>query len=135
VWLALAFSDHIHHRATVAWFEKVGEREALFCRVTQMALLRHLTNQSLMGKFVLSQRDAWKCYDSFCRDDRVTFSDEPSDIEAVWRQVTGSRHRRHRVWTDAYLAAFALCARLPLSTLDQGFRQFGGLTLDLIDLQ
>jgi toxin-antitoxin system PIN domain toxin len=133
VWLALAFSDHVHHRASLLWFEKVAEREALFCRVTQMALLRHLTNQTLMGKFVLNQKEAWKCYDAFCRDDRVAFSSEPPDIEEIWRTLTSSRSQRHRVWTDAYLAAFAICVQLPLSTLDHGFRQFNRLTLDLVE--
>jgi toxin-antitoxin system PIN domain toxin len=133
VWLALAFSDHVHHRASSAWFESIGKREALFCRVTQMALLRHLTNQVIMGKFALSQKDAWKCYDSFCRDDRVAFLDEPPAVEDTWRQLTSSRYQRHGVWTDAYLAAFAICAELPLSTVDRGFQQFNGLTLDLLD--
>lgn len=133
VWLALAFSDHVHHRASSAWFENIGEREALFCRVTQMALLTHLTNQVIMGNFALSQKGAWKCYDSLCRDDRVAFLDEPPAIEDTWRQLTNSRYRHHRVWTDAYLAALAICAGLPLSTVDHGFLQFRGLTLDLLD--
>ena len=133
IWLALVFSDHVCHRASLSWFENVGEREALFCRVTQMALLRHLTNQTLMGKFVLNQKDAWKCYDALCRDDRVAFSGEPSSIEEIWRTLTRSRYQRHQVWTDAYLAAFAISAQLPLSTLDHRFRQFNGLTLDLVD--
>jgi toxin-antitoxin system PIN domain toxin len=132
VWLALAFSDHVHHRASLAWFENIREREALFCRVTQMALLRHLTNQVIMGKFALSQKDAWKCYDSLCRDDRVAFLDEPPAIEDAWRQLTSSRYQHRRVWTDAYLAAFAICAGLPLSTVDREFQQFRGLTLDLL---
>jgi len=134
VWLALVFSDHVHHPASLAWFETVGGHEALFCRVTQMALLRHLTNQTIMGKSVLGQKQAWKCYDFLCRDDRVAFSDEPGDIEDIWRQMKTPRHRRHRLWTDAYLAAFAISAQLPLSTFDRGFQQFDGLTLDLVDL-
>jgi uncharacterized protein len=64
VWLALVFSDHVHHPASLAWFEAIGENEALFCRLTQMVLLRHVTNQTIVGKFVLSQKQAWKCYDS-----------------------------------------------------------------------
>jgi uncharacterized protein len=134
VWLALVFSDHVHHSASLAWFENVEERAALFCRVTQMALLRHLTNQAIMGAFALSQKAAWKCYGSLCRDDRVTFSEEPQGIEDTWRRLTGSRYQRHRVWTDGYLAAFAISAGLPLSTVDRGFQQFHGLSLDLLVL-
>ena len=42
VWLALAFVDHVHHQTAASWFEMVGEGEAVFCRITQMALLQHL---------------------------------------------------------------------------------------------
>ena len=132
VWLALVFGDHVHHSAAVSWFEGVGEREAAFCRITQMALLRHLTNEKLMGKFVLSQKAAWASYDALCGDDRVIFADEPPSLEDSWRQLTRSRHPRHRLRTDGYLAAFALAAQLRLSTLDRGFRQYDGLALDFV---
>jgi hypothetical protein len=133
VWLALAFSDHVHHDVAVAWFERLGEREAAFCRITEMALLRHLTNERLMGKFILSQKAAWESYDSLCADERVVFADEPPGLEDSWRRLTRSRQPRHRLWTDAYLAAFAFSAHLPLSTLDRGFKQFDGLSLDFVN--
>lgn len=132
VWLALVFSDHVHHHSSLAWFENVGAGEALFCRITQMALLRHLTNRAIMGKFVLGQKDAWKSYDALCRDERVAFLDEPQGIEQVWRRLTSSRDPHHSVWTDAYLAAFAICARIPFSTLDRGLQRFRGLKTDLV---
>jgi predicted nucleic acid-binding protein len=53
-------------------------------------------------------------------------------LEDSWRRLTRSRHPHHSVWTDAYLAAFASAARLPLSTLDRGFRQYDGLALDFV---
>ena len=135
VWLALAFSDHSHHRIAVAWFDELGEQDAVFCRITQMALLRHLTNEKLMGKFRLSQKEAWGAYDALCQDQRVVFADEPADLENFWRQLTRSRQPHHRLWTDAYLAAFALAAQLRLSTLGYGFQQFRGLALDLVGEQ
>jgi uncharacterized protein len=133
LWLALAFGDHVHHQLAVSWFERVGEGEAVFCRITQMALLRHLTNEKLMGRATLGQKDAWKCYDLLCQDGRVAFADEPPELEDSWRRLTRYREPRHRLWSDAYLAAFALSARLPLSTFDRGFQQFSGLTLDLVN--
>jgi toxin-antitoxin system PIN domain toxin len=133
VWLALAFGDHAHHNVAVSWFEGLGEEEAAFCRITQMALLRHLTNEKLMGKFTLSQRAAWECYDALRDDGRVAYADEPPGLEDSWRRLTRSREPCHRLWTDVYLAAFAFSAHLPLSTLDRGFKQFGELTLDFPD--
>jgi predicted nucleic acid-binding protein len=43
-WRALVFSDHVHHGAAKAWFDAQSAESCGFCRVTQRALLRHLTN-------------------------------------------------------------------------------------------
>src|SRR6266700_3895850 len=71
VWLALAFSDHLHHAKGKAWFDGQSDGSCAFCRVTRMALLRHLTNSKIMGPFVQSQQDAWKNYDKLTQDPRV----------------------------------------------------------------
>ena len=47
VWLAVVFSDHLHHPQAKTWFEVQGDASCGFCRVTQMALLRHLTNAKI----------------------------------------------------------------------------------------
>lgn len=38
-----------------------------------------------------------------------------------------------KLWMDAWLAAFAICAGLQLVTFDRGFAQFAGLELLLLD--
>ncbi len=62
VWLALTAEAHIHHdRAEKYWYSEAAPL-ASFCRVTQLALLRHLTNKSVMEKHVLTPAAAWeKC--------------------------------------------------------------------------
>lgn len=49
VWLAIAVDGHIHHAAAVMWFDSQAEGTSAFCRITQLALLRHLTNPKIMG--------------------------------------------------------------------------------------
>ena len=73
VWLAVAFSDHLHHAKAKAWFEAQHDASCGFCRVTQMALLRHLTNAKIMGQFVQSQQEAWRNYNKLANDPRVLF--------------------------------------------------------------
>ena len=58
VWLALVYDGHVHHLAAVSWFEKVEGASAAFCRITQLGLLRLLTNRTVMDRFALNQRDA-----------------------------------------------------------------------------
>ncbi|MSU56601.1 MAG: PIN domain-containing protein [Pedosphaera sp.] len=125
VWLALAFSDHVHHATARDWFDGQGNGVCAFCRITQMALLRHLTNSAIMGRFVLSQRAAWENFDKFAADPRVTFLSEPAAVAVQFRALTESESPSNERWTDAYLAAFASVTGAELVTFDQGFRKFG----------
>ena len=132
VWLAVAFSDHVHHTQAKAWFEAQSDGTCGFCRVTQMALLRHLTNTKIMGQFVQSQQDAWANYDKLANDPRVVFLAEPATLESAFRNFTRVTSPSHSRWTDAYLAAFALESRAQLVTFDQGFARFTGLDLQVL---
>lgn len=132
VWLALAFSDHAHHERSMAWFATQRESTCAFCRITQLALLRHLTNKIIMGAFVQTQQGAWAAYDKFMSDPRVLFMVEPVGLEAEFRHHTQAESPPHQHWTDAYLAAFAKLAPAGVSTFDQGFRRFAGLDLELL---
>jgi uncharacterized protein len=129
VWLALVFSDHAHHKKAVAWFDSQLNGTCSFCRVTQMALLRHVTNSKIMGQFVQTQRDAWGKYQELAKDPRVTFLPELGTIEAIFRNFTQAVYPSHGIWTDAYLAAFAITHQAQLVTFDHGFGRFDGLKL------
>jgi toxin-antitoxin system PIN domain toxin len=125
VWLALAFSDHLHHAK--AWFDGQPEGGCGFCRVTQMALLRHLTNSKIVGRFVQTQQDAWRQYDLLVSDPRVVFLDEPPAVHAAFRNFTQADSPSHGLWTDAYLAAFGVAGQVEVVTFDQAFSRFAGL--------
>ena len=132
VWLALVYDGHVHHLAAVSWFEKGEGGSAAFCRITQLGLLRLLTNRTVMDRFALNQRDAWKCYEQLRLDDRVVFLDEPPSLEAVWRRLTRSSKPEPSTWTDAYLAGFAIAAQVSFVTFDRGFSRYGQLSLNLL---
>lgn len=118
VWLAAAWSGHLHHAATASWFG--GQDDDLrLCRVTQMGLLRLLSNPAVMGDDVLRRADAWRVIDRFRGDDRVHWSGEPAELEQAWRAMSARDDNSHRLWTDDYLAAFAQAADLSLVTLDR----------------
>ena len=90
--------------------------EAAFCRFTQQGFLRLATNPSVFGKEAIDLDHAWGVYDSLRNDERVTFAPEPVNLETHWRVFTARQSRSHRVWSDAYLAAFARCADMELVT-------------------
>jgi toxin-antitoxin system PIN domain toxin len=119
VWLALASRRHIHAPICAAWLNSIEGGEVAFCRVTQMGLLRLLTNESVMGLDVLSSRDAWRAYRTMLADERVQFAPEPFALEEEWRKMTAQDRPAPKIWTDAYLAAFARASGMQLVTLDR----------------
>lgn len=132
VWLAIAVDGHAHHAAAENWFNAQLEQTCAFCRVTQMALLRHLTNSKIMGENVQSQVEAWRAYDVLLQDFRVVFLSEPAALEPGFRNFSESDSPSHEHWTDAYLAAFAARVPAQLVTFDKGFSRFAGIDLHLL---
>jgi hypothetical protein len=52
----------------------------------------------------------------------------PLELEQHWRSFTKDATYPPKIWTDAYLAAFARAAQLHLTTFDSGFGRYEGLT-------
>ncbi len=129
VWLAASADGHAHHVWAKEWFDAQGQQTCAFCRVTQMALLRHLTNSKIMGVNVQTQAEAWQTYDKLANDPRVIFLVEPAPLETKFRSLTQATSPSHGLWTDAYLAAFAIESQTQLVTFDQGFSRVTGLDL------
>lgn len=119
VWLALASQRHVHAAQCSRWLDSLESGEIVFCRVTQMGLLRLLTHESVMGREVLSSREAWRIYRTMLGDERIQFTPEPLALDPEWRKLTNQDRPTPKLWTDAYLAAFARAAEMRLVTLDR----------------
>jgi toxin-antitoxin system PIN domain toxin len=124
IWLALAFESHFHHQAAQGWFDTLASDGCSFCRLTQQGFLRLATNPKTFGSEAVPLSDAWRMYDEFVNDPRVSFSAEPAGIEPLWRGYSKSRSYSPKVWNDAFLAAFAEAAGYELISFDRGFAQF-----------
>ncbi|MGH9632673.1 MAG: TA system VapC family ribonuclease toxin [Bryobacteraceae bacterium] len=119
VWLALASRRHVHASICSSWINSIQSGVAAFCRVTQMGLLRLLTSEAVMGSDVLSSSDAWRVYRKIREDERIQFAPEPFALETEWKKLTALDHPTPKIWTDAYLAAFARAGEMQLVTLDR----------------
>ncbi len=118
VWLALLWSRHVHSEKARSWFERAAEEQFLFCRITQMTVLRLLTTDSVMGKDTKTMSEAWSLWDRVWADTRIAFLPEPDDLEREFRSRSRLSTRSPKVWADAYLLAFATVAGLKLVTFD-----------------
>lgn len=118
VWLAAVWGRHIHHPVAADWFGKEAD-DILFCRVTQMGLLRLLSNPAIMGDDAIDRSQAWRIFDQLWADERVQWVDEPAELDAVWRVLSARDDQNHQLWTVDYLAAFAQTSDATLTTLDR----------------
>jgi toxin-antitoxin system PIN domain toxin len=118
--VALAHRVHPHHKTAVGWGESLAiDATLLFCRFTQLGMLRLLTNESAMGSDVMTQAGAWRVYDRFLADSGAQFIQEPFDLDAIFRRETARAEASTKHWADAYLTAFAEAAGLTLVTFDR----------------
>lgn len=117
VWLAAAWGRHVHHPAVAEWFTSQAD-DLIFCRVTQMGLLRLLSNPAIMGDDAVDRSAAWRVFDQLRADERVLWAEEPAELDAVWRAISARHDKSHKLWTDDYLAAFAQTSGAALATLD-----------------
>jgi len=117
VWLAAIWGRHARHHIARQWFDEQSD-DLLLCRVTQMSLLRLVSNPAIMGEDVVTRGEAWRIIDQFWSDNRVLWAAEPDHLEAVFRAISARSDNSHKLWADDYLAAFAQASGASLATLD-----------------
>jgi toxin-antitoxin system PIN domain toxin len=129
VWLALTVPEHQHHAQAVRyWHDESGEQLA-FCRVTALVFLRLLSSAAVMDGKPLRPAEAWSTYRDWLGRASIAFVREPAGCDAYLARWAGGDVITPRLWTDAYLAAFARSAGMRLVTFDRDFRRFDGLNL------
>jgi toxin-antitoxin system PIN domain toxin len=138
VWIAMSFASHVHHESATELFQQTtSEHQAVFCRATQQAFLRIASNPTFLRLAhapPITNADALAALRQIMSLPSVTFRDEPPGLETIWFRLGARNVPAHNVWMDAYLAAFAMAASLPLATFDKGFKDFEahGLNLNLL---
>ncbi|MGC9291774.1 MAG: TA system VapC family ribonuclease toxin [Acidobacteriaceae bacterium] len=124
VWLALNARRHIHTAAAEKWLLGLPPQTGLvFCRFTQMGLLRLLTTEAVMQSEVLTQKQAWKIYDGWFHQGWAVFLQEHADVELGFRRHTLRETASPKDWADSYLAAFSQAAGVHLVTFDRALSQ------------
>jgi uncharacterized protein len=124
VWLALAAPEHTHNSLAERWWRR-HEGPIAFARLSQLGLLRLTTTATAMDGKPLTIDEAWRVYDRFYDDDRVTFVPEPSDVEKRFRERAVGRAASPKLWADAWMLAMASAAGGVLVTFDQALATRG----------
>src|SRR5260370_21108923 len=114
------------------WFAAQPDASVAFCRVTQMGLLRLLTNCNVMRGAPRHIVQSWQIFTDLRANRRIVFAIEPSSIESAWRHLMIQPGVGPSSWTDAYLAAFAQEHSYHLVTFDTAFTRWADLKLALL---
>jgi toxin-antitoxin system PIN domain toxin len=126
VWLALVDERHVHHAAAKGYRNEESASRIAFCRVTMLGFLRLSSSGRVLAK-PLSPREAWDIYGQFLSLPVIHFLPEPSHIDSRFCALTADERPPYRLWTDAYLAAFALTEGCRVVSFDADFQRFAGL--------
>jgi toxin-antitoxin system PIN domain toxin len=122
VWLAAVWSRHSRHPAAKNWVD-AEEGDLAFCRVTQMGLLRLLTNPAVTSNDALSRRGAWEVFEKLLADPRIRLLAEPQGLDPLWTAFSKRDEKSHLLWTDDYLAAFAQAGDIEFVTFDRALQK------------
>lgn len=127
VWLPLSAPDHVHHRRALKYWEQEAAQELAFCRVTALALLRHLTNPRILGPAALDGAAAWRALATWLAVPGIRLLEEPAGLDDWLGRWSAELDVRGGQWTDAYLAAFAVASGCRLVAFDDDFRRYRGV--------
>ena len=128
VWLALAAPEHTHSPLARRWWEaEMGQ--IAFCRLSQLGFLRLVTSAAVMDGKPLGMSQAWRVYDRFYEDDRVTFMEEPQEVDRRFREKAAGRLASPKVWADAWMLAVAQASGGSLVTFDKALASRGATCL------
>jgi len=132
VWLALVDENHAHHAAASNYWHRQKAERVAFCRVSMLGLLRLSTQPRVLSR-VLTAEEAWAIYRRYLALAPVCFLAEPVTLEQHFAALSAPQNLPHHMWTDAYLAAFALAGQSRLVSFDSDFKRFA--KLDFFHLQ
>ena len=121
----------MHAETAARWFEQADREQFFLCRFTQLAILRLLTIDKILGEDTHTMAGAWRVLDQIQADDRVSFLAEPEGLNREFRSRSSLRIRSPKVWADAYLLAFTSAAGLKLITFDRALKNRGADVLVL----
>jgi len=124
VWLPLSAPDHVHYSRARRYWDDEAAGELAFCRITALALLRHLTSPRILGEAALDGRGAWRALETWLALPQIALLGEPAGLDELLGQWAGQLDLRAGKWTDAYLAAFAAASGCRLVAFDRDFDRY-----------
>ena len=126
IWLALVDKRHVHHVLASNYWADPAVQSRGFCRITANGFLR-LSTQAKVFPNPLSPHEAWITYRQFLAIPSIRWLPEPKKLDESYCALSCAPGFPQHLWTDAYLAAFAMGSGCRLVSFDSDFKRFSGL--------
>jgi toxin-antitoxin system PIN domain toxin len=122
VLLALVWPRHVGYSTAHVWFAKTGHKAWATNPLTQLGVLRLLTNPAIT-QGVVSPRSAWDAVHEATRHPGHEFWPMKSEPAISMKDIAGRLHG-HQQWADASLLVHAIEHSGVLVTFDAGIAAF-----------
>jgi len=127
VWLSISVEDHPHHDRAVEYWKNERSDQIGFCRVTMLGFVRLLCNKHVMADDPMTIQEAYGAYLTLLESSSIVFLSEQSNVDNLLSDLVKNSESISRIWTDIYLAAFAMTSNLRIVSFDSDFQQFNKL--------
>jgi predicted nucleic acid-binding protein len=105
------------------WWEEQQDGTVGISLLTRLAVLRLLTNKIAMNGMPVTPEEAVQAWQQLRYDPRSQHIEaEPIDHEPRFVALISGREPTPNLWTDAWLAALALCLDYEMTTFDRRFK-------------
>ena len=128
LWLAFTDPNHSQHAAARHYWDELRADSMAFNRITMLGLLRLATSKTVMLGKPFTHGEIWDIYHTYQAMPIVNFLPEPAELDSTFSALTEPPDFLHRLWTDAYLAAFAITSDCRLVSFDADFSRFPQLS-------
>ena len=134
VLLPLLIPQHTAHGVARRWLDAQSAGTLRFTALTQLGVLRLLSQPRVMGTSVLAPAQALHVWHQLeAALSLLEAGAVPSDHARHLETLVAQRVASPNLWTDAWLAALALTLDWEMVTFDRGFLAFPGLRLRLLE--
>ena len=139
VWVAASLDQHPHHQRAFTFISERKPKDPVWLScMTAISWMRLITTNSVTQQFhshILSNQQAITILNHWKNQPEISYMEkEPDGTFEKWKQLSSSPFPSPKIWMDAYIAAIAIEADLPLVTFDKGFQAYAEQGLQLFEI-
>jgi uncharacterized protein len=133
VLLPLLLPQHMAHATARRWLDGQPPHTLRFALPVQLGVLRLLSQPRVMGSGALAPSHALETWATLVESTGMQELHAPQGVHGdILKRLVAGRVSSPNLWTDAWLAALAMCLDCEMVTFDQGFASYEGLALHLL---